>query len=50
MKAVYETPQISMSECRVQDSFLASAITTPTTAPIIYDDLGGWSPLIPPKH
>ncbi len=49
MKATYESPTFSMSECRVEDTFLTSAVTTPTTS-IQFDDTNGWSDMIPPKH
>ncbi len=47
MKAVYETPTFSMSECRVQDDFLLSGNGAPD---IKYDDIENWSPIKPPKN
>ncbi len=43
MKAIYETPQFSMTECRIEDAFLVSAVKPE------YDDLENWSPVMPPK-
>lgn len=50
MKNVYEAPQFSVSVCRVQDDFLASAVTptTPSTT-IAYDPTEGWGPIKPPR-
>ncbi len=46
MKATYETPQFSMTECRVKDDFLASGVTPDYT----FDDIENWSPIKLPKN
>ena len=49
MKTVYETPTLSVSECRVKDDFLVSANVPTTSTTFQYDSNEGWSPIKPPK-
>lgn len=47
MKKTYDSPTLDISEFRIPVAFAAVSALTPD---VEYDDLNGWSPIMPPHH